>query len=86
MQNAILIDLSLILMGQMLIDKRIDLMSHTRIDQMLKELYTSETTLAQKIVLTTLNNEFIIKNRNSVSFMLKNPRIFLQKTKQKGHF
>ena len=28
----------------------------------LKELYTSETTLAQKIVLTPLNNEFRFKN------------------------
>ena len=27
----------------------------------LKELYTSETTLAQKIVLTPLNNEFRLK-------------------------
>ena len=43
------------------------------------ELYTSETTWAKKIVLTPLNNEFMIKIRNSTSFMLKNPQIFLQK-------
>ena len=45
----------------------------------LKELYTSETTFALKIVLTPLNNKFIIKIWNSTSFMLKNPQIFLQK-------
>ena len=50
----------------------------------LKELYTSETTLASKIVLTPLNIEFIIKIRNSTSFM-KSANIFAKKT-QKGHF
>ena len=45
----------------------------------LKELYTSETTLAQKIVLTPLNNEFVLKIWNSTCFMLKNPPIFLKK-------
>ena len=45
----------------------------------LKELYTSETTLAQKIVLTTLNNELKLKIWNSTSFMLKNRPIFLKK-------
>ena len=49
----------------------------------LKELYTSETTLAKKIVLTPLNNEFTIKIQNSTSFMLKNPQIFLQNPPQK---
>ena len=46
---------------------------------LLKELYTSETTLAQTIVLTPLNNEFKLKIWNSTSFMLKNPPIFLEK-------
>ena len=45
----------------------------------LKELYTLETTLAQKIVLTPLNNEFRFKNLYSTSFMLKNPPEFLKK-------
>ena len=45
----------------------------------LKELYTSETTLAQKIVLTPLNNEFRFKNLYLTSFMLKNPPEFLKK-------
>jgi len=45
----------------------------------LKELYTSETTLAQRVVLTPLNNEFKIKIWNSSFFMLKNPPIFLKK-------
>ena len=45
----------------------------------LKELYTSETTLAQKIVLTTLNNELKLEIWNSTSFMLKNPLKFLKK-------
>ena len=44
----------------------------------LKELYTSETTFAWKIVLTPLNNKFIIKIWNSTSFTLKSPQIFLQ--------
>ena len=39
----------------------------------LKELYTSKTTLAQKIVLTPLNNEFILKKLYSTSFMQNNP-------------
>ena len=43
------------------------------------ELYTSEATLAQKIVLTPLNNEFELKIWNTTSFMLKNPPIFLKK-------
>ena len=37
----------------------------------LKELYTSETTLAQKIVLTPLNNEFVLKIRYSTPIMQK---------------
>ena len=45
----------------------------------LKELYTSETTLAQKIVLTPLNNEFRLRKLYSTSFMLKNPPEFLKK-------
>ena len=45
----------------------------------LKELYTSQTTLAQKIVLTPLNNKFRLKNVYSTSFMLKNPPEFLKK-------
>ena len=46
----------------------------------LKELYTSETTLATKIVLTPLNNEFALKIWNSTSFMLKKRhRYFLKK-------
>ena len=45
----------------------------------LKELYTSQTTLAQKIVLTSLNNEFKLKIWNTTSFMLKNPPEFLKK-------
>ena len=45
----------------------------------LKELYTSETTLAQKIVLTPLNNKFKLKIWNTTSFMLKNPPEFLKK-------
>ena len=48
-------------------------------DCVLKELYTSETTLAQKIVLTPLNNEFKLKIWNSTSFMLKSPPKFLKK-------
>ena len=51
----------------------------------LKELYTSETTLAQKIVLAPLNNEFKLKNLYSTSFMLKNPPEFLKKI-YKNHF
>ena len=47
--------------------------------EILKELYTSETTLAQKIVLTLLNNEFKLKIWNTTSFMLKNPPEFLKK-------
>ena len=45
----------------------------------LKELYTSETTLAQKIVLTPLNNEFVLKIRYSTPIMQKNPQTFLAK-------
>ena len=45
----------------------------------LKELYTSESTLAQEIVLTPLNNEFKLKNLNSTSFMLKSPPKYLNK-------
>ena len=45
----------------------------------LKELYTSETTLAQKIVFTPLNNEFELKIWNTTSFKLKNPPEFLKK-------
>ena len=50
--------------------------------QSLKELYTSETTLTQKIVLTPLNNEFRLKNLYSTSFMLKNPPEFLKKIRK----
>ena len=42
----------------------------------LKELYTSETTLAQKIVLTPLNNEFVLKIRYSTPIIQKNANIF----------
>ena len=52
----------------------------------LKELYTSETTLAQKIVLAPLNNEFRFKNSYLTSFMLKNPPEFLKKNLQKSVF
>ena len=45
----------------------------------LKELYTSETTLAQKIVLASLNNEFVLEIRYSTPKMQKNPQIFLAK-------
>ena len=45
----------------------------------LKELYTSETTLAQEIVLAPLNNEFRFKDLYSTSFMLKDPPEFLKK-------
>ena len=45
----------------------------------LKELCTSEITLAQKIVLTPLNNEYRFKNSYLTSFMLKNPPEFLKK-------
>ena len=45
----------------------------------LKELYTSQTTLTQKIVLTPLNNEFRLKNLYWTSFMLKNPPEFFKK-------
>ena len=45
----------------------------------LKELYTSETTLAQKTVLTPLNIAFVLKIRYSTPFMQKNPQIFLAK-------
>ena len=37
----------------------------------LKELYTSETTLAQKIVLTPLNNKFVLKIRYLTPIMQK---------------
>ena len=36
----------------------------------LKELYTSISTLAQKLVLTLLNNEFILKIPNVVDFII----------------
>ena len=45
----------------------------------LKKFYTSETTLAQKIVLTPLNNEFVLKIRYSTPIMQKNPQTFLAK-------
>ena len=45
----------------------------------LKELHTSAKTLAQKIVLAPLNNEFKLEIWNTTSFMLKNPPIFLKK-------
>ena len=47
----------------------------------LKELYTSETTLAQKIVLTLLNNEFVLKIRYSTPIMQKSANIFGQNLK-----
>ena len=37
----------------------------------LKELYTSETTLAQKIVLNPLNNEFNHAKRLKTDFLLE---------------
>ena len=45
----------------------------------LKELYTSETTLALKIVLALLISEFVLKIRYSTPIMQKNPHIFLAK-------
>ena len=42
----------------------------------LKELYTSISTLAQKLVLTLLNNEFILKILNFNPVRTKNPQIF----------
>ena len=45
----------------------------------LKELYTSESTMTQKIVLTPLNNEFELRIWISTSFMLNNPPILLKK-------
>ena len=45
----------------------------------LKELFTSETNLAQKIVLTPLNNKFELKIWSSTSFLLKNLPRFLKK-------
>ena len=40
-----------------------------RYNKILKELYTSETTLAQKIVLTPLNDEFVLEIRYSTPIM-----------------
>ena len=51
-------------------------------ERLLKELYTSETTWAQKIVLTPLNNEFVLKIRYSTPIMQKNPQTFLQKSQK----
>ena len=45
----------------------------------LKELYTSETTLAQKIVLTPVNNELVLEIWYSIPIMQKNPQVFLVK-------
>ena len=42
----------------------------------LKELYTSISTLAQILVLILLNNEVVLRIRNSNPFMFKNPKIF----------
>ena len=50
---------------------------HRSSDYCLKELYTSISTLAQKLVLTLLNNEFIFSNFDPVRS--KNPRTFLAK-------
>ena len=47
----------------------------------LKELYTSEKTLAQKIVLTPLNNEFVLKIRYSTHHAKKSANIFGQNFK-----
>ena len=55
---------------------------HCAKKDVLKELYTSQTTLAQKIILTPLNNEFRSKNLYSSSFTLKNPPEFLKKIRK----
>ena len=45
----------------------------------LKELYTSISTLAQKLVLTLLNNEFILEKNNFDPVRTKNPQTFSAK-------
>ena len=45
----------------------------------LKELYTSETTFAQKLVLTPLNNKFSVKNSILDLLHTKYPQIFSAK-------
>ena len=54
--------------------------------QALKELYTSISTLAQKLVLTLLNNEFILKILNSIPFGRKIRKHFRSKTPKKYFF
>ena len=61
-----------------LCSRKLNVMSHIQeivgiwpeefIFRTLKELYTSISTLAQKLVLTLLNNEFILKNQISTPF------------------
>ena len=51
----------------------------------LKELYTSISTLAQKLVLTLLNDEFVLEILNSTPFRLKIRKYFRPK-KEKGQF
>ena len=55
----------------------IQLTKRYAIFELLKELYTSETTLAQKIVLAPLNSEFVLKIRYPI--VQKNPQTFLAK-------
>ena len=50
---------------------------HSRYSCILKEFYTLETTLAQKIVLTPQNNEFVLKIQYSTPIMQKNSQTFL---------
>ena len=57
----------------------IEKVNYTYINIPLKELYTSETTLAQKIVLASLINEFVLEIRYSTPIMQKNPQTFLAK-------
>ena len=49
----------------------------------LKELYTSISTLAQTLVLTLLNNEFILKILNSTPFGRKIRKRFRPKEHKK---
>ena len=49
-----------------------------RVHHHLKELYTSETTLAQKTVLTPLNNEFVQTLYSGGSRLSLKPMLFLK--------
>ena len=53
--------------------------------KMLMELYTSISTLAQKLVLTPLNNKYVLKILESIFLTLKICKYFLIK-KQKSYF